>query len=56
MIKILVRAGLCLFFQNPVGSYLLSGKAILLVQGMVVIQALTQLPLTLLTSNMEKGL
>lgn len=50
-IKILIRTGLCLFFQNPVGSYLLSGKTIQFIQGTFVIQVFARLPLILLTKR-----
>ena len=44
-IKILIRTGLCLFFQNPVGSYLLSGKTVQFMQRTFVIQVFVRLPL-----------
>ena len=50
-IKILIRTGLCLFFQNPVGSYLLSGKTMQFIQGAFVIQVFARLPLILLTKR-----
>ena len=50
-IKILIRTGLCLFFQNPVGSYLLSGKTVQFIQRTFVIQVFARLPLIWLTKK-----
>ena len=50
-VKILIRTGLCLFFQNPVGSSLLSGKTVQFIQRTFVIWVFARLPLILLTKR-----
>ena len=50
-VKILIRTGLCLFFQNPVGSSLLSGKTVQFIQRTLVIRVFARLPLILLTER-----